>query len=218
MTNAFWPTKEMFSQPKEEPKVKKGRKSVAEIETARDVALRAKVAENMQRHPGIYKTVQSDDFAVWFHRVHGIHWDWRDEADVDVVQYMVLATMVREQFYIDHTKIGPIVDSLTWEQSRYVSLGQAVYLDRYADLKRKENKRYRRQIDATPGWAQFEEIRAKYEERDRIIRETGIPHHVDHIIPLQGKLVCGLHVAANLRVITAKENLAKKNHFSVDKS
>ena len=42
------------------------------------------------------------------------------------------------------------------------------------------------------------------------------PWHVDHIIPLQGKLVSGLHLPHNLRVIPASDNLRKSNQFMVN--
>jgi hypothetical protein len=45
-------------------------------------------------------------------------------------------------------------------------------------------------------------------------KETGRDYHVDHIIPLLGKLVSGFHVAGNLRVILADTNLSKKNHYT----
>ena len=44
---------------------------------------------------------------------------------------------------------------------------------------------------------------------------TGIPHEVDHIIPLQGKLVSGLHIPINLRIITRLENRKKRNDYSI---
>lgn len=43
--------------------------------------------------------------------------------------------------------------------------------------------------------------------------KTGIRHEVDHIIPLQGRTVSGLHVETNMQVITRAENRAKWNHF-----
>lgn len=66
---------------------------------------------------------------------------------------------------------------------------------------------------ALPAWADRGAIRAVYGEAKRLTRETGIEHHVDHEVPLSHPLVCGLHVPANLRVLTAAVNMAKSNSF-----
>lgn len=66
---------------------------------------------------------------------------------------------------------------------------------------------------ATPLWVDFAAIQAIYEEAARLTAETGIPHDVDHEIPLQGKTVSGLHVHTNMRILTATENRQKSNKF-----
>lgn len=67
---------------------------------------------------------------------------------------------------------------------------------------------------ATPPWADRAAIRAVYAEAERLTVETGIQHHVDHVIPLRGKLVCGLHVHNNIRPLPSTDNIRKKNKFS----
>jgi hypothetical protein len=69
---------------------------------------------------------------------------------------------------------------------------------------------------ATPIWANVAAMQAVYDEARRLTEVTGIPHHVDHIAPLRGKTVSGLHCEANLRVITARENMRKGNRLADD--
>lgn len=66
-------------------------------------------------------------------------------------------------------------------------------------------KRKAAQLNATPAWADLNAIKAIYLEANRLGME------VDHIVPLQGKTVCGLHVSNNLQLLTKSENSRKRN-------
>lgn len=72
-------------------------------------------------------------------------------------------------------------------------------------------KRRAIKLQATPMWANMAAIAAFYESADALNMITGEWHHVDHIVPLQSKIVCGLHNEFNLCVLTAQENLSKGN-------
>ena len=70
-----------------------------------------------------------------------------------------------------------------------------------------------RKLHATPVWADQDKILEFYAEAKRLAEETGTEYEVDHIIPLQGKYVSGLHVPDNLQVLTAVANRQKSNKF-----
>lgn len=68
-------------------------------------------------------------------------------------------------------------------------------------------RRHKRVRQATPKWASRQELDDVY------LEATHMQLCVDHIIPLKHKLVCGLHVAANLQLLTRSENAKKSNKF-----
>lgn len=73
----------------------------------------------------------------------------------------------------------------------------------------KTKRRELSKINRTPPWLNKDQL-IQIEE---LTKQTNIKYHVDHIIPLQGKNVSGLHVPWNLQVIPASENLSKSNKF-----
>lgn len=96
-----------------------------------------------------------------------------------------------------------------------------VYLERErADCKRRaatmaENTAYRRALNknAVPAWAHRDVMLLFYAMANMHNKDEKRSYHVDHIIPLNGDTVCGLHCEDNLRVITRRENLSKRNEL-----
>ena len=72
-------------------------------------------------------------------------------------------------------------------------------------------KRRSLKISAIPPWADLGKIKEIYAYARHLIKLNNKLYHVDHIIPLNHPLVCGLHVHHNLRVLTDSDNLKKGN-------
>ena len=107
-------------------------------------------------------------------------------------------------------------------ESRYRDRNREVCNARIASWKR-SNKglvtHYQRRREAdlgqrVPSWADSGKIAALYAEASRM-RSDGLNVHVDHIVPLRGKKVSGLHCENNLRIIPSEENLRKSNKWEV---
>ena len=126
---------------------------------------------------------------------------------------------------------------LECEQLRNNSDERKQYMSEYADSKRekirsiastwqKNNKgkvnantalRHAAKMQRTPKWLSKEEktrIRCYYQVAAMRNKESDIEWHVDHIIPMQGENVSGLHVPWNLRVIPATDNIRKGNKYN----
>ena len=98
-------------------------------------------------------------------------------------------------------------------------------LEKDPDYKKRNDKRYRdnhperdakrraHKIQSTPKWYESEKIKHLYLKRSQLSKLWGIDLHVDHIVPLQGDNVCGLHCWDNLQLLEATINISKSNKF-----
>lgn len=77
-------------------------------------------------------------------------------------------------------------------------------------------ERYSRKTQATPAWANGFFIEEVYRLAALRTKMLGYAWHVDHIVPLRSKLVCGFHVERNLRVIPSCQNYLKGNRHWPD--
>lgn len=147
---------------------------------------------------------------------------------------------ISERFTRNGTCLGcaPIISAKTYQNNREVTLARCkTYYDKHksefvhrANRWKKQNpekallsvRKYKSKnrgkinaanvarrlakLNRTPKWSETSKIQELYSK-------CPIGYHVDHIIPLQGVFVSGLHVLANLQYLPVKENLSKSNKF-----
>lgn len=90
---------------------------------------------------------------------------------------------------------------------RFKQYDQTKYQRHYAKIVQRVRLRELSLQQRTPTWANREAIDAIYAEAQRMNMT------VDHIVPLRGKTVSGLHVENNLQLLTREENARKGNRF-----
>lgn len=166
-----------------------------EAEAAAQTVLRHRIEANEKRYPEIFAKIRSPEFLNWYEALYDRPWNPDFEADIDEVRAQIIYASGIEERH-------------RWNRIKRESLhGQAL-------AERDPAKRRRLILSVvTPRWADMDKIRAVYRERDRLTLETGVQHHVDHIVPIGGRNVCGLHVEFNLQVIPSGDNLRKSNKF-----
>jgi len=142
----------------------------------------------------------------------------------------------RKSRCIECCKISYKPNSNTYKREYYRDHAEKIkdstrrYQDKNREALRKRNREYdanhkpqraareafrrAQKLCATPKWLTDEHretIKQLYVYRDELRHQSGIMYHVDHIVPLVSKTVCGLHVPWNLQVILGNENLKKSN-------
>jgi len=76
--------------------------------------------------------------------------------------------------------------------------------------------RHTAKMQRKPTWLSKQDklvIKCLYQVASMRTKYSGFAWHVDHIVPLQGESVSGLHVPWNLQVVPAQENMSKGNRF-----
>jgi hypothetical protein len=114
----------------------------------------------------------------------------------------------------DWTASNPAKRAAIVKKSRNASSVWREYANKWKKLSGDTQKRRSAKANRTPGWLSVDDfwmMREAYSLCYLRSKITGVKHHVDHIYPLRGKSVCGLHVPCNLQVIPAFENLIKSN-------
>jgi len=97
-------------------------------------------------------------------------------------------------------------------QEKVRAASKKYYRDNKAAAVARRAKRRAAQIKATPPWFDKEAVECIY-SKAKTMRDRGDDVHVDHIIPLQGIEVCGLHWSLNLEIVRAEYNRAKGNRL-----
>jgi len=118
-------------------------------------------------------------------------------------------TEYKRNYYNTHLKRPRPPKDLTAPKRAKIAWKKRNPVKVYADRASRRAK----ELLATPSWAREESIRHYYTLASFMSESTGIKWHVDHIVPLRGKSVCGLHVEHNLTFLPASFNIAKSNKF-----
>jgi len=116
--------------------------------------------------------------------------------------------------WYEENKQSRLISQYAWTEQNKEKVSEIYKRYRQRNLAKdcaKVAKRNATKIQATPKWANQTRIQCYYSLAAMFNKNTEQKWHVDHIVPLRGKNVCGLHVDYNLRVIPAIENMKKGN-------
>ena len=111
-------------------------------------------------------------------------------------------------------KVAYRIDNSAAVKARY----KQYYTENYPQMRAKNSKRHADSLNRTPAWLDADDFWMMAQAHELAVLRTkmfGFPWHVDHVIPLRGKKVSGLHVPINLQVVPGIDNLRKSNGYEV---
>lgn len=199
--------------PRESFEVLARQQAGAPVLTPRQQARQNAAQRNEQLWAEMVAELRSPGFADWFESITGSaarHWVEGMIHDAESRDGGILALAGGSRF----ARLRFAVELLIEQYIRRPARNKAVWAAMLLGCEDAGRRRRLIQRLATPAWVDASALLAVYVERDRLSAETGEPHHVDHIVPLQHPQVCGLHVPWNLRAIPARANLQKRNHYN----
>ena len=118
-----------------------------------------------------------------------------------------------------NTEVGGNIRKEYRQSEHGKSIKKKYFKEHKAEHNARNKKRRLAKINRTPIWLtenDYSKMEQFYISATKLEIQNNNKYHVDHIIPLQGKLVSGLHVPSNLQVITQKENLSKSNTYIIE--
>jgi hypothetical protein len=154
-----------------------------------------------------------DDFSPRKDRPRGKHYSCKDCNKKAAKEYRTKVSQTEDQ------KLRARERSAKWrkENPDWASEQKKNWSKRFPHKKLELSRRYDlTKTKRTPSWLtkeHFKEIEYFYWLAKDLKCLTGEEYHVDHIVPLQGKTVSGLHVPWNLQVIPKSLNLSKGNSY-----
>lgn len=150
-----------------------------------------------RREPEVFAKVRDPEFLAWYQTMSGEPFD-----ELRIVEH-------GWRYIDDEIHMLKLV-----EERRFLNDRPQDELTVLLALSDAPTRRRIQMVLATPPWVSRDAIATIYARRDTLNAAIGeVVYHVDHIVPLQNKRVCGLHVPWNLRVMLACDNLSKKNAF-----
>lgn len=125
--------------------------------------------------------------------------------------YFHLRYLDRKDEYVTRAKAKPIEKQREYRKAWKAKNGARVLL--HGRFRKRNMKQ------ATPPWltpGHWYLMNLFYEQARQLTADTGIEHNVDHVVPLRGKTVSGLHVPWNMRVMVAAANQQRPRHWDAE--